>query len=115
MRMFRMTTRQWMILVAVVSPAFALLVFLRRLAANKVGGFMQHVRDQAGLPPNASLSDFNVPVTREVANWIDIDNFLSRFWIVLLTLIVLATWVTVAYLPGGAAKASVPRNEPGKQ
>jgi hypothetical protein len=105
MRMFRMTTRQWMILVAVVSPAFALLVFLRRLAANKVAGFMQHVRDQAGLPPDASLSDFNVPVTRDVANWIDIDNLLSRFWIVLLTLIVLATWVTVAYFPRGRSQS----------
>ncbi len=110
-----MTTRQWMILVAIVAPALALLVFLRRLAANKVAGFMQQVRDLAGLPPDASLSDFNVPVTRDVANWIDIDNLLSRFWIMLLTLIVLATWVTIAYFPGGAVEPNTPRNEPGKQ
>ena len=115
MRLFHMTTRQWMILVAVVAPAFALLVFLRRLAANKVAGFMEQVRDRAGLPPDASLSDFNVPVTRDVANWIDINHLLSRFWIVLLTLIVLAAWVTITYFPRIAVKPSIPRNEPGKQ
>ncbi len=98
MRLLRMTMGRWMILVAVVSIASGLLTFLRRLAAGKVAGFMQKVRDQLGLPPDNPLSDFNVPVSRDVGYWIDVDNFLSRFWIVLLTVIVLATWVTIAYL-----------------
>lgn len=58
-----MTTGRWIIFVAAVSAALALLIFLRRLAANKVAGFMRNIRDQAGLPPDAALSDFNVPVT----------------------------------------------------
>jgi hypothetical protein len=109
-----MTTRQWMTLVAIVAPALALLVFLRRLAANNVARFMEQARNRAGLAPDASLSDFNVPVSRDVANWIDFDNFLSRFWIVLLTLIVLATWVAIAFFPRGVVKQNVSRNEPGK-
>jgi hypothetical protein len=112
MKLLRMTNGQWMILVAVVSAALALLIFLRRLAANKVMGFMHEIRDEAGLPPDASLSDFNVPVTRDMMYWIQFDSFLSRFWIVLLAFIVLATWATIAYFPSRAAKACVPATEP---
>ncbi len=114
MRLLRMTMGRWMIFVAAVSAAFALLFLLRRLAANKVACFMQEFRDKAGLPPDASLSDFNVPVTRDMMHWIDFDVFLSKFWIVLLVLIVLATWVTVAYFPRGAGKASVSATEHGE-
>ena len=103
-----------MILVAVVSAALALLMFLRRLAENKIAGFMQQFRDHAGLPPDASLSDYNVPVTRDMMNWILFDAFLGRFWIVLLMLIALATWVTIAYFPRAKIKAIVPTTEPGK-
>jgi hypothetical protein len=39
--MRRMTTGRWMILVASVSFAFGLLMFLRRVAAGKVASFMQ--------------------------------------------------------------------------
>jgi hypothetical protein len=115
MRLLRMTTGRWMIFVAVVALALALLILLRRLAANKVEGFMQNVRVQAGMPPDASLSDFDVPVTRDMMRWIVFDAFLSRFWIVLFALIVLATWVTIAYLPSGTAKARVPAIEPGER
>jgi hypothetical protein len=66
MKLLRMTTGRWMIFVAVVSIALGLLMFLRRLAANKVAGLMQEIRHQAGLPPDASLSDYNVPVTRHI-------------------------------------------------
>ena len=106
MRLLRMTTGRWMIFVAVIALALALLMFLRRLAANNVEGFMEQARVQAGLPPDDSLSDFNVPVTREMMRWIAFDAFLSRFWIVLFALIVLATWVTIAYFPSGTVKAS---------
>jgi hypothetical protein len=114
MRLLRMTTRRWMILVAVVAIAFGLLTFLRRLAAGKVASFTQKVRVQLSLPPDDPLSDFNVPLTRDVGYWMDIDHFLSRFWIVLLTVIVLATWVAIAYSPRGRVKASVPAAEPGE-
>ncbi len=110
-----MTAGRWMIFVAVVAAALGLLMLLRRLAANKVDGFMQKIRDQAGLPPDASLSDFDVPVTREMMRWLELNALLSRFWIVLLALIVLATWVTIAYFPGKSIKASVRATEPGKQ
>jgi hypothetical protein len=46
------------LLIAVVAAALALLVFLRRLAANKVADFTQEVRDQAGLPADVPLSNF---------------------------------------------------------
>jgi hypothetical protein len=101
-----------MIFVAVVALALALLILVRRLAANKVEGFMQNVRVQAGLPPNATLSDFDVPVTREMMRSIMFDAFLSRFWIVLFALIVMAAWVTIAYIPSGTVRASVPGVEP---
>jgi len=101
-----------MIFVAVVSIGLTLLMFLRGLAASKVAGFMQKVRDQAGLPPDDPLSDFNVPASRAMMHWIAFDALLSRFWIVLLAFIVLATWVTTAYFPGGAGKASVSATEP---
>ena len=47
MRLLRMTTGRWMILVAAVSFAFGLLTCLRRVAAGKVASFMQKIRDQA--------------------------------------------------------------------
>jgi hypothetical protein len=115
MRLLRMTTARWMILVAAVSVALALLMFLRRLAANKVAGIMQKVREQAGLPPDTPLADFDVPVTRDMLRWILFDEFLSRFWIVLLALIVLVAWAIIAYFPGGAVKASAPIIEPGQR
>ena len=90
-------------------------MFLRRLAANNVDGFMHKIPDQAGLPPDASLSDFDVPVTRDMMRWLELDALLNRFWIVLLLLIVLATWVTVAFFPGKSIKASVRATEPGKR
>ncbi len=112
MRLLHMKTGRWMIFVAIVSAELAFLMFLRRLAASKVGGFMQQFRHKAGLPPYASLADFNVPVTRDMMHWIMLDGFLSRFWIILLALIVLATWVTIAYFPRGAAKVNVPATKP---
>jgi hypothetical protein len=115
MKLLRMTTAQWMILVALAAPALALLLFLRRLAANKVLSFMLEVRDQAGLPPDAPLADFDVPVTRDMMRWILFDAFMSRFWIVLLALIVLVAWAMIAYSPLAAVKASAPTTEPGKR
>jgi hypothetical protein len=111
MGLLRMTMGRWIIFIAVVSVAFALLIFLRRLAANKVADLMQSVRDQAGLPLDTPLSDFDVPVTGDMMRWIMCDAFLSRFWIVLLALVVLVTWATVAFFPRGAVKASDPAAE----
>jgi hypothetical protein len=108
MKLLRMTIRRWMVFVALVSGALALLMFLRRLAAGKVAGFMEQARDRAGLPRDASLSDFDVPVTRDMLRWIWFDAALSRFWPVLLALVVLLTWVMLAYFPVGTVKANVP-------
>jgi hypothetical protein len=115
MKLLRMTTRRWMIVVVLISAELASLTFLRRLAADRVATFMQKVRDQAGLPPDIPLSDFDVPVPRDVIRWIEFDGFLSRFWIVLLVLIVLSTLVATACFPRGAVRASAPLTKPGER
>ena len=99
MRMLRMSTGRWMIFVAVVAGSLAALTLLRRWTSAKVAGFMQQVRDQSGLPSDAPLSDFNVPVSRDMMFWIEFDHFLSKFWILLLGLIIVVSLATLALLP----------------
>jgi hypothetical protein len=84
-----MSTRRWMIFVAVVAISLATLTLLRRWTSAKVIAFLQQVREQSALPPDSALADFNVPVTRDMMFWIQFDQFLNRFWIVLLALIMI--------------------------
>ena len=114
-RLPRMTTRRWMIFIAVASAELASFTLLKRLAADRVAGFVQNARDQAGLPPDTPLSDFDVPVTPDMMHWIQLDSFLSRFWIGLLVLIVLSTLVATACFPRGAVKTSASAAELGER
>jgi hypothetical protein len=111
MRPPRMTTRRWMAFVALAAAALAALAVLRRMTDAKVAGFMQQIRERMGLPPEADLSDFNVPVTREVIRWIDFDHFLRRFWLVLAVLVVLSALAATAWFPRGAGNAGTPAAE----
>jgi hypothetical protein len=95
-----------MVLVAVAAVSLALLIYLRRFVAGKVAEFMEQVRDRAGLPRDVSLSDFDVPVSKDAMNWILFDAFLSRFWPVLLAFVVVLTWVTLAFFPVRSVRAN---------
>jgi hypothetical protein len=103
-----------MVLVVVAAFTLALLIYLRRFAAGKVADIMEQVRDRASLPRDVPLSDFDVPVNRDMMNWILFDAFLSRFWLVLLAFVVVLTWVTLTFFPVAAVKANVAATGPEK-
>jgi hypothetical protein len=93
-----------MIFVAVVAASLAALTLLRRWTSAKVAGFMQQIRAEAGLAPDAPLSDFNVPVTRDMMFWIEFDHFLSKFWILLLATIIIVSLAAMALLPRNVSR-----------
>lgn len=108
MRFLAMTTRRWMIFVAVSAVALSAFILFQRWVAGKVALVMRQARETAGLAPGASASGFTIPVSSDIAFWIDLDNFLNRFGITFVVLAVLLSFGIVALLPRAARKPGLP-------
>lgn len=103
-----MSTRRWITFVNVVAPAMTAFILLRRGVAARVASYLREGRLDLGLPPDAPLGDFNIPVTKEIAFWIDLDTYLSRFSVAIAALIILSSYGLVASFPRRGRKPNVP-------
>ena len=104
-RLPTMTTQRWMAFFAVFAVTLTGWILYSRWVAAKVAGFFHDSRYRAGLPPGANPGDFIIEVPRDMTFWMDVDQFFQRFWIVLVVLAVLFSFVVAVMFPRGKAEA----------
>jgi hypothetical protein len=103
MRLPAMTTQRWMVFVAAFASTLTIWIAFQCWVDARVAGFLQRFREQAGLPPEEPLGDYVIALPRGMGFWIDIDNFLHRFWFVLAILAFLFSFSVAASFPLGKA------------
>ena len=62
---------------------------------------------RAGLPPGTNMNDFNIPVTSRQMFWLRLDQFLMKFWFVILALLLVLSFGLAMLLPGTKVDRSV--------
>lgn len=107
MRLLAMTTQRWMVFVAVFAGTLTIWMAFQCWVDVRVAGFLQRFREQAGLPPEEPLGDYIIALPRGMGFWIDIDNFLHRFWFVLAILAFLFSFSVAVSFPRGQASSKV--------
>ena len=96
----RMTTGRWMVLIAVFAGSLGGLVGCHRWVTAMVADVQEQARARAGLPPGTNMNDFNMPVTSRQMFWLRLDQFLMKFWFVILALLLVLSFGLAMLLPG---------------
>jgi hypothetical protein len=65
-----------------------------------LAAILEQARVKQGLPPGPSPNDFGLPMTGLQMLCIKIDHLLTRFWFILLSLVLILCFVVAARWPG---------------
>jgi hypothetical protein len=103
-----MALQRWLIFIAVTAVVLTAFVLFRRWVAGRVESVIQETRAEVGIPPRAPLEGYVLPITREMAFWIDVDHFLSRFSVVIAAMAVVLSFGVVALFPRRRARRNGP-------
>jgi hypothetical protein len=100
-----------------VAAGIAGLILLAVLAyhwwvASMVSGLMEQARVRAGLPAGSPMGDIGIHVSGPQMTHIQIDHLLSRFWFVLLPVLLAICFGIAASLPRARSTAGRPAESP---
>jgi hypothetical protein len=96
-----------------VASGVAGLILLAALAyhgwvTSMVSGLMEQARVRAGLPAGSPMGDVGIQVSGPQMTYIQIDHLLSRFWFVLLPVLLAICFGIAASLPRARSTTSGP-------
>ena len=74
--------------------------------ATMVSGLMEQARVRAGLPAGSPMGDVGIPLSGPQMTFIKIDHLLSRFWFVLLPVLLAICFGIAASLPSAGSTTS---------
>ena len=108
MRLPFMTTGRWMVLIAVCAVCQAAWLAYHRWVAMRLDQIVLEARKRAGLPLDASMADFGIPLPGYLMFCVRLDHLLMKFWFVLLPLIVLFGFGIARSIPSRPADSRAP-------
>jgi hypothetical protein len=99
MRLPLMTTARWMVLIAVCAVCLGVWLAYHRWVAMRLDQIFLEARKRAGLPLDARMADFGIPLPGYLMFCVQLDHLLMKFWFVLLPLIVLLSLGVALSIP----------------
>jgi hypothetical protein len=104
---------------SLVASGVAGLILLAALAyhwwvTSMVSGLREQARVRAGFPTGSPMADFRIQVSGPQMTYIQIDHLLSRFWFVLLPVLLAICFAIAASLPRARSTTSGPAESPSR-